>query len=87
MNILSFVHRYLFISSLFLQTHIHFDTQLLIPPLAGVTVRMTVKDNGKMKMVESVSNENGEYSFTPISQDAEIISLVVIPIISFILLA
>ena len=59
----------------------------IIPPLAGVTVRMTVKDNGKMKMVESVSNENGEYSFTPISQDAEIISLVVIPIMSFILLA
>ena len=46
----------------------------IIPPLAGVTVRMTVTDNGKMKIVEAISDEKGEYSFTPISQDAEIIS-------------
>lgn len=46
----------------------------IIPPLAGVTVRMTVTDNGKMKVVECMSDEKGSYSFTPISQDAEIIS-------------
>ena len=48
----------------------------VVPALQGVTIRMTVEENGVQSVLETVSNEKGWYAFTAIDHAATFISFI-----------
>lgn len=46
----------------------------IVPPLQGVTIRMSVNENGVQSVLETTSDEKGWYAFTAIDHAAQFIS-------------